>query len=75
MQSNSVYYNNFGNYLAGESLVPRGAAALFHLQGLCEAAVVGHGDFHADVRDAGRAHVSRVRSSNQDVVQIGQNHH
>lgn len=61
--------------LAGESLVCRWASALLHLEGLCQAAVVGHSNFHADVRDAGGAHLCGVGCSNQDVIEISQNHH
>lgn len=63
------------NYLARESLVPRWAAALLHLQGLGQATVVGHRNFHADVGNAGGAHLGGVGCSNQDIIQIGQNHH
>lgn len=62
-------------YLAGKSLVPWGASALLHLQCLGQAAVVGHRHLHADVRNAGGAHLGGVGRSNQDVVQIRQNHH
>lgn len=63
------------NYLARESLVSRWAAALLHLEGLCQAAVVRHGNFHADIEDAGGPHLGGVGCSNQDVIQICQNHH
>lgn len=63
------------SYLTGESLVPRWAAALLHLQGLRQAAVVGHRCLQADVRDTGGAHLSGVGRSDQNVVQISQNHH
>lgn len=62
-------------YLARESLVSRWAAALLHLEGLGQAAVVGHRNFHADIRNAGGPHLSGVGCSNQDVIQISQNHH
>lgn len=57
-------------YLTGESLVSGGAAALLHLHGLRQAAVVGNRNLHADVKDAGGAHLSGVGCSDQDVVQI-----
>ena len=63
------------NYLAGESLVSGRAAALLHLEGLRQAAVVGHRHLHADVVDAGGPHLGGVGRSDQDVVQIGQDHH
>lgn len=62
-------------YLAGEALVSRWAATLLHLKGLSIAAVVGHGDFHTDVRNTGGPHLSGVRSSDQDIIQVSQNHH
>ncbi len=61
--------------MAREALVSRRAAALLHLQGLCQAAVVRNCDFHADVEDAGGPHLSGIGCSNQDVIQISQNHH
>lgn len=63
------------NYLARESLVSRRAAALLHLEGLRQAAVVRHRNFHADVIDTGGPHLSGVGRSNKDVIQISQNHH
>ena len=63
------------NYLAGQPLVSRWAAALLHLQRLGQAAVVGHSHFHVDLRDAGGSHLGGVRRSDEDVIQIGQNHH
>lgn len=63
------------NHLARESLVSRWAATLLHLQGLCQAAVVGHGDFHVDFGDAGGPHLGGVRRSDENVIQIRQNHH
>lgn len=63
------------NYLARESLVSRWAATLLYLEGLCQAAVVGHSDSHVDIRDTGRSHLSGVGSSDKDIIQISQNHH
>lgn len=63
------------SYLAGESLVSRWAAALLHLEGLRQAAVVRHRNFHADIKDAGGPHLGGVGCSNQDVIQISQDHH
>lgn len=62
-------------YLTGESLVSRRAAALFDLEGLCQSAVVGHCHLHADIRYAGGTHLGGIRSPDQDVIQVGQNHH
>lgn len=66
---------SMNHYLARESLVCRWAAALLHLEGLCQATVVRHRNFHADIKDAGGPHLSGVGCSNQDVIQISQNHH
>lgn len=63
------------HYLAGESLVSRWAATLLHLESLCQAAVVGHRNLHADIKDTGGAHLRGVGCSDQDVIQISQNHH
>lgn len=63
------------HYLARESLVSRWAAALLHLEGLSQATVVRHRNFHADIKDAGGPHLSGVGCSNQDVIQISQDHH
>lgn len=63
------------NHLARQSLVAWWAAALLHFKCLGQAAVVGHRNFHADIRNAGGQHLGRVGCSNQDVIQISQNHH
>ena len=62
-------------YLAGQPLVSRWAAALLHLVGLIQTAVVRHRDLHADVIDTGGPHLSGVGCPDQDVIQISQNHH
>ena len=63
------------NHLARQSLVSRWAAALLHFECLGQAAVVGHRNLHADIRNAGGQHLGRVGCSNQDVIQISQDHH
>lgn len=64
-----------GDYLAGQALVPRRAPALLHLQRRAQTAVAGHRHLHADVRNAGGAHVGGVGRPDEDVVQVGQDHH
>lgn len=71
----SAVWGGMMNYLAGESLVSRWAATLLHFQGLSQAAVVGHSHLHADIRDAGGAHLAGVGRTDEDVIKIGQNHH
>lgn len=61
-------------HLAGESLVSRRAAALLHLKGPSQAAVVWYCHFHADFGDTRRAHLGGVGCSDQDVIQVGQDH-
>lgn len=63
------------NYLARESLVSRWATTLLYLEGLGKATVVGHCDFHADIRDTGGSHISGVGCTDKDIIQISQNHH